>query len=63
MQFTTTSQKVHILEANVTGMNTTKNQHFFKKFRKTTRAQNTIKKFIVDDKETTDQTHILECIK
>ena len=26
-------------------------------------AQNTIKKFIVDDKETTDQTHILECIK
>ena len=26
-------------------------------------AQNTIKKLIVDDKETTDQTHILEFIK
>ena len=26
-------------------------------------AQNIIKKLIVDDKEITDQTHILECIK
>ena len=26
-------------------------------------AQNSIKKLIVDDKETTDQTHISECIK
>ena len=36
---------------------------FFLNLEKQRGAQNTIKKFIVDDKETTDQTHILECIK
>ena len=36
---------------------------FFLNLEKQRGAQNTIKKFIVDDKKTTDQTHILECIK
>ena len=64
MQFTTISQKVYVLEAKVIGMNTTKNQQFiFFNLEKQRGAQNTIKKLIVDDKETTDQSHILECIK
>ena len=29
MQFTTTSQKGYVLEANATGINTAKNQQFF----------------------------------
>ena len=64
MLFTTTSQKAYVLEANPTGMNTAKNQpKFFFEFRKTRRSSQHNKKLIVDDKETADQTHILECIK
>ena len=45
-------------------MNTAKNQpKFFFEFRKTRRSSQHNKKLIVDDKETADQTHILECIK
>ena len=63
MQFTTTSQKAFVLEANATGMNTAKNFFFFLNLEKQQGAQNTRKKLIVDNKETIDQTHILECIK
>ena len=40
-----------------------KSTKFFLNLEKQQGVQNTIKKLIVDDKETTDQTHILECIK
>ena len=65
MEFTNTSQKAYVLEANATGVNTGKNQQFFfLNLEKERAAQNTIrKKLIVDDKETIDQTHILEYIK
>ena len=63
MEFTTTSRKVYILEANATGMNTAKNQQFFFLIQKNSEELKTIKKLTVADKETTDQTHILECIK
>ena len=63
MQFTTTSQKAYVLEANAAGMNTAKNQQKFFEFRKTMRSSKHNKKLVVDDKETTDQTHILECIR
>ena len=63
MQFTTTSQKAYILEANATGIYTVKNLFFFLDLEQQQGAQNTIKKLNGDDKETTDQTHILECIK
>ena len=52
------------LEANATGMSTAKNQqNFFKNSEKQRGAQNTIKKFIIDDTEVTDQTCILNHIK
>ena len=58
MQFTTTSQKAYILEANATGIYTVKNLFFFFFFflnlEQQQGAQNTIKKLNVDDKETTD---------
>ena len=42
MQFTTTSQKVYVLEANSTGMNTAKNQqNFFLNLEKQGAAHNT----------------------
>ena len=63
MQFTTTSQKAYILEANATGIYTVKNLFFFLDLEQQQGTQNTIKKLNGDDKETTDQTHILECIK
>ena len=44
MQFTTTSQKAFVLEANATGMNTAKNNNFFFEFRKTTRSSKHKKK-------------------
>ena len=62
MQFATTSQKAFVLEANATGMNTAKNIFFFLNLEKQQGAQNTRKKLIVDNKETIDRTHILECI-
>ena len=40
-----------------------KSAEFFLDLKEERGAQNTIKKLIVDDKETTDQTHILEFIK
>ena len=64
MQFTTTSQKAYVLEANVTGYELReKSTKFFLNLEKQPGSQNTIKKLIVEDKKTTDQTHILECIK
>ena len=36
MQFTTTSQKAYVLEANATGRKRAKNQHIFFEFRKIT---------------------------
>ena len=63
MQFTTTSQKAYVLEANAAGMNTAKNKQNFFEFRITMKSSKYNKKLIVDDKETTDQTHILESIK
>ena len=64
MQFATTIQKAYVLEANATGINTVKDQKkFFFNLEKQQGAQNTIKKLLVDDKETADQAHILECIK
>ena len=55
MQFTTTSQKAYILEANATGIYTVKNLFFFfLNLEQQQGAQNTIKKLNVDDKETTD---------
>ena len=57
-------QKALELEANATGMSTAKNQqNFFKNSEKQRGAQNTIKKFIIDDTEVTDQTCILNHIK
>ena len=56
MKFTSTSQKIYDLEANVTDMNMAKNRQNFKK-------KNTIKKLVIDDKEITEQTHILEHIR
>ena len=44
-------------------MRTAKNQHFLKKFRKTTRRANYSKKLIIDGTEVTDQTCILNHIK
>ena len=45
-------------------MSTAKNQqNFFKNSEKQRGAQNTIKKFIIDDTEVTDQTCILNHIK
>ena len=46
----------------VCSMNTSKNQQFFIILEKQRGAQNTIKKFIAGEKETTDQIHISECI-
>ena len=65
MQFTTTSQKVYVLEANAANWyeHSEKSTKFFLNLEKQRGAQNTVEKLIVDDKETTDQTHILECIK
>ena len=71
MQFTyalcdVVSQRAYVLEADATGMNTVKNQEFFFFFlnlEKQQRAQNTIKKLIVDDRKNADQTFILECIR
>ena len=60
MKFTTTSQKAHKLGANVTGMNMAKNQQIFFVFRKTTRISKYKKKLVVDNKEITGQTDILE---
>ena len=40
-----------------------KSTKFFLNLEKQPGSQNTIKKLIVEDKKTTDQTHILECIK
>ena len=57
IKFTTTSQKAHELGANVTGMSMAKNRQIFLEFKKRG-SQNTIKK-LVDDKEITEQTHIL----
>ena len=43
-QFTNTSQKAYVLKANVTGMNTAKNEQFFCwNLEKQRRAQNIIK--------------------
>ena len=53
----------NIKEANATGMNKEKNQEIFFEFGKAARILKHNKKLIVDDKEATDQTHILECIK
>ena len=63
MQFTTTLQKAYKLEANATGMGTTKTQFFFLEFRKTLRHAKYNKKLIIDDKEATDQACILDHIK
>ena len=52
-----------VLDANATGMNTTKNQHFFLNLAKQQGVENTIKKLIADDMKIKDQTHILECIR
>ena len=61
MKFPTTSQKAHELEANTTGMNMAKNrQFFFLNLEKQRGSQKTIRKLVVDDKEITEQTHILE---
>ena len=38
MQFTTTSQKACVLDGNVTGMNTAKNQQTFFEYRKATKS-------------------------
>ena len=43
MQFTTTSQKAYVLEANATGINTSKSQQFFFNLEKQRGAQSTIK--------------------
>ena len=60
----TTSQKAQELGANATGMNMAKNrQSFFLNLEKQRGSQNAIKKLFVDDKEITDQTHILEDIR
>ena len=52
MKFTTTLQKTHELEANVTGMNMAKNrQIFYLNLEKQQESQNTIKKLVADDKD------------
>ena len=60
-----TSRKAYVLEASTTGTNTAKKQHFFFffDFRKIARSSKHNKKIIVDGKKTSDQTHILECLK
>ena len=63
-----TSRKAYVLEASTTGTNTAKNQHFFFfffffGFRKIARRSKHNKKIIADGKKTSDQTHILECLK
>ena len=64
IKFTTTSQKAHELGENVTGINMAKNgKIFFLNLEKQRGSQNTIKKLVVDDKEITEQTHILEHIR
>ena len=64
MKYTTISQKAYELEVNVTGMNMAKNrQIFFFNLEKQGGSQNTIKKLVIDDKEITEQTHILEHIR
>ena len=58
------TQKTYKLEPNVTGMNMVKNwQIFFFNLQKQRGFQNTIKKLVIDDKEITEQTHILEHIR
>ena len=64
MKFMTTWQKAHDLGPNATSMNMAKNLQIFLKFKKKQRgSQNIIKKLVVDDKEITDQTQILEYIR
>ena len=64
-----TSRKAYVLEASTTGTNTAKKQlfffffFFFFDFRKIARSSKHNKKIIVDGKKTSDQTHILECLK
>ena len=60
MQFVSTLQRAFVLEANVTAMNI---NNFFMNLEKTAKSSKCNKKFIVDDKEITDKTHILECIR
>ena len=63
MKFPTNSQNAHELGANVTGMKMAKKlTNFFFEFRKTTRISKHNKIFVVDDKEITEKTHILEHI-
>ena len=61
MKFMTTLQRSHELGANATGMNMAKNQQVFLNLERQWGPQNTMEK-LVDDKEITDQTHILENI-
>ena len=63
MKFTTIWQKTHELGANMTGMNMSKNWQRFFEFRKTTKISKHNKELAVDDKETTEQKHILEHIR
>ena len=63
MKFTTTLQKAYKLEANVTGMNMAKNHQFFLNLEKQWGSQNRIKKLVIDDKEITEEAHILEHIR
>ena len=62
MQLMIILQTVFVLEANGTGMNIQKINKILFEYRTTTRSSNHNKKLIFNDKETTDQTYILECI-
>ena len=62
MQLMIILQTIFVLEANGTGMNIQKINKILFEYRTTTRSSNHNKKLIFNDKETTDQTYILECI-
>ena len=62
MQLMIILQTIFVLEANGTGMNIQKINKILFEYRTTMRSSNHNKKLIFNDKETTDQTYILECI-
>ena len=64
IKFTSTLQKADEFETNATCTNIVKKSTKFNlDFGKQRGSQNTIKKLVVDDKEITDQTNILEHIR
>ena len=62
MQLMIILQTIFVLEANGIGMNIQKVNKSLCEHRTTTKSSNHNKKLIFNDKETSDQTYILECI-